>query len=78
MPETITETRLPKTAHAARKAAKLTQVEAAKRLGVNQASISQAENDDSGVMLKLQRRMIEELAGWKVEGPFWRITKPDR
>ncbi|PSQ77009.1 MAG: XRE family transcriptional regulator [Bacteroidetes bacterium QH_8_67_23] len=62
-------------ARAARREAGLTQREAARALGVNQANVSKAENDVSGRYGNLQRRMMRELAGWRCEGPYWRVIE---
>ena len=73
--ETVMQDELPRAARAARQAAGLNQTEAAKALGVNQSGISKAENNPSGRYLSLQRRMIEELAGWTLREPLWEVTK---
>ena len=66
---------LPRIARAARAEVGITQEEAAERLGVSKPSISRAENRPGGRYLNLQRRMIEELAGWMLRGPLWEVTK---
>jgi DNA-binding XRE family transcriptional regulator len=69
---------LPRLARAARHTAGFTQREAAHTLGVNQANVSKAENDASGRYVKLQRRMMRDLAGWRCEGPYWHVIRsPD-
>lgn len=76
MPDTfIQQTELTILAREARESAGLTQMEAADRLGIKQANISRAENDSSGRYLSLQLRMIRELAGWTIDGPYWKVEK---
>lgn len=70
---TVAQDELPSLAKAAR--GHLTQAEAAEQLGVNQANISKAENDPTGRYLSLQRRMIEELGGWRLRGPLWEVNQ---
>ena len=73
--EPIMQDELPRIARAARAKVGITQDEAAERLSVSKPSISRAENRPGGRYLNLQRRMIEELAGWQIEGPLWKLTK---
>lgn len=65
-------------AQKARKAAGLTQEEAAERLSVTQPNISRAESDRTGRYVKLQARMIRELAEWPCKGPLWQIELPEK
>lgn len=60
----------------ARRKLSLTQKDLADLLEVRQSSISQAENDMSGSMIRLQTRIIE-MAGWKVEGPMWLFSESE-
>lgn len=73
---TVMQDELHQVARKARKTAGLTQKAAAERLGVSRPNISKAESDPSGRYLSLQRRMIEELAGWGLRGPLWEVTQP--
>ena len=73
--EPIMQEELCRIARAARTEAGITQDEAARRLGVSIPSVSKAENDPSGRYLNLQRRMIEDLAGWQLRGPLCEVTK---
>ncbi len=61
----------------ARRDLSLTQKDLADLLGVRQSSISQAENDRSGSMIRLQMRIIHK-AGWKIVGPLWEFSEEDR
>lgn len=66
---------LAQRAREAREDTGLSQNEAADQLGVSRSGVSKAENwtpEDS--MYSLRIRMIEELDGAEVEGPFWRET----
>lgn len=74
-PQTVMQQELHRIARDAREAAGYTQAEASKHLGVSKPSVSKAENDPSGRYLSLQRRMIEELAGWTLRGPLWEVMK---
>jgi len=74
MSEFINLKELCKKSREARKKLALTQKELAELLEVRQSSISQAENDMSGSMIKLQARIIE-MAGWRIEGPFWSLDQ---
>jgi transcriptional regulator with XRE-family HTH domain len=71
----LTKDELPRAARKARLQSGLSQQQAAEQLGVNQANISKAENDASGSYVKLQSRMMRELADWTIEGPRWRVIK---
>lgn len=72
----MTTQELAERAKAEREGAGLTQRELAERLGVTQGAISQAERDrDSTHMDRLRKRIIEELSGQKVSGPFWTIDE---
>ena len=73
--EAVMQDDLPRLARAARSEAGLTQEEVADRLGVSKPSISRAENRPGGRYLNLQRRMIEELAGWQLRGPLWEVRR---
>ena len=74
-PEMLSPSELPKAAFQARQTARLTQAEAAVHLGVSQPTVSKAENDATGRYVSLQMRMMQELAGWQVEGPLWRLLR---
>ncbi len=74
-PELLGATKLPQAAFQARRAAGLTQAEAAERLGVTQPNVSKAENDTTRRYVNLQVRMMQELAGWQLEGPLWRLSR---
>lgn len=52
----------------------LSQYSAAEKLGVSQGAITGAENTTGGKFLRLQIRMIEELGGVEVEGPYYKIS----
>lgn len=60
-------------AHLANKArGPLTQEQAANRLGVTKQSISKAEDPSVGSrMNRLRIRMMRQLGGFEVNGPFW-------
>jgi len=73
MSEFINLRELCKKSREARRKLSLTQKELAELLEVRQSSISQAENDMTGSMIRLQTRIIE-MAGWNVQGPFWSIS----
>lgn len=68
------ENELASIAREALQAAGLTQTQAAERLEVNQATISKALRDLTGRYSKVQSRIIS-LAGWKIDGPYWKIQK---
>lgn len=72
----LAKTELSEVAREARQAAGLTQTQAAERLGVNQATVSRAENDTSGSLVKLQCRLIREIGGWECDGPRWIVRRP--
>lgn len=56
----------------------MTQQEAADHLGVTKQSVSKAENKEVGSkMNRLRIRMIEEIGGHNVEGPYWTIHPAD-
>ena len=74
-PEMLSPSELPKAAFEARQRAQLTQADAAVRLGVSQPTVSKAEHDTTGRYVGLQMRMMQELAGWQVEGPLWRLLR---
>ncbi len=74
--ELVMQDRLHQVARSARAEAGLTQQQVADRLGVTNASVSRAETRAGGRYLNLQRRMIEEIAGFELRGPLWEITKP--
>ena len=74
-PEMLSPSELPKAAFEARQTARLTQADAAVRLGVSQPTVSKAEHDATGRYVSLQMRMMQELAGWQVEGPLWRLLR---
>lgn len=76
--ETIVgEEGLMQAARQARANAGLTQEEAARRLEVDQSTISQAERSAGRNLTRLRRRMVEELSegDWAVEGALYRIRK---
>jgi len=73
----ITGDQLASLAKQARTGAGLTQAAAAERMGVAQPTLAQAENEPQRSLSKLRRRMIAELGGFELEGPFWRLRKAE-
>lgn len=54
----------------------LTQEEVAERLGVSKQAVSKAEDEDIGSrMNSLRIRIIEEIGGCRVKGPYWIVDK---
>jgi hypothetical protein len=39
--------------------------------------LAQAENEPQRSLSKLRRRMIAELGGFELDGPFWRLRKAE-
>lgn len=63
---------LAKRAREARHHAGLSQTELAERIDVDRSAISKAENYEQGDGFRsLRRRIIEELTGNEVQGPFY-------
>ncbi len=72
----IPELRLASLAKQARLEANLTQVEAAQRLDVTQASISHAENNPSRRLTSLRLAMISKFGGgYEAIGPFYVVKR---
>ncbi len=65
---------LPALAREVRTEAQMTQQEVADKLGVTKASVSRAERIPSGSYLNLQKRILSEIGGFKLEGPLWRVS----
>ena len=59
----------------ARELAGKTRQQAAEEMGVSWASIFQAEEEPKRSLLELRTRIIERYAGYKVEGPVFRLRK---
>jgi transcriptional regulator with XRE-family HTH domain len=64
-----------KLARECRKKKQLSQYATAAELNVGQADIEQAEHSTGGELLEIQLRMIREIGGYEVEGPFYRIAE---
>ena len=75
----VTPKRLGEMAREARERAGLSQRDAAQQLGRTQPEISFAENANPGRpgTLELAEEMVERFAGYKVEGPFYRVEPPE-
>lgn len=70
----LTESELARAAREARQFAGLSQAAAARRLGVAQATLAQAESAPSRSLVALRRRMVNELSvGMEVTGPYYVI-----
>ena len=70
----ITERQLARLAKQAREFAGISQTEAARRLGVAQPTIAQAENAPGRKLTELRRRMISEFGlGYETAGPYYII-----
>ena len=54
--------------------AKLSQAQAANRLGTTQSNISAAENGKGTRYIGVALKMIEEFADCSVSGPFYMVT----
>ena len=68
----LTESELAQAAQEARHFAGLSQQQAARRLGVAQATLAQAESAPKRSLRALRRRMVAELsAGLQVQGPYF-------
>ena len=72
----LTESELAQAARQARHDAGLSQREAARRLGVAQATLAQAESAPKRSLQALRTRMVAELsAGMEVSGPYFVIKQ---
>ncbi len=68
----LTASELAQAAQEARHFAELSQQEAARRLGVAQATLAQAESAPKRSLQALRTRMVAELsAGMEVSGPYF-------
>ncbi len=68
----LTASELAQAARQARHFAELSQVEAARKLGVAQATLAQAESAPKRSLVALRIRMVNELsAGMDVRGPYF-------
>ncbi len=68
----LTASELAQAAQEARHSSGLSQQEAARRLGVAQATLAQAESAPKRSLQALRTRMVEELsAGMEVSGPYF-------
>ena len=62
-------------ARESRKKKRLSQYAAAAELNVGQPDIEAAEHSTGEPHLETQPRMIREIGGYDVEGPFYRISE---
>ena len=68
----LTPGELARAAQEARQFAELSQAAAARRLGVAQATLAQAESAPGRSLVSLRVRMVNELSGgMEVEGPYF-------
>lgn len=67
---------LQRLARRARSDKGLSQYAAAAELNVGQTDIAGAEHSSDGEFLEVQLRMIRELGGYTIEGPFFRLETP--
>jgi predicted transcriptional regulator len=71
----MTREGLAKEARKARVGAGLSQSEIAERVDVDRSAISKAENWQKGDgFTSLRKRIIEEITGKEVEGPFYKTA----
>jgi transcriptional regulator with XRE-family HTH domain len=55
----------------------LTQKQVANLLDVTKQSVSKAENEEIGSRMNgLRIRIIEEIGGYDIEGPYWVVRPP--
>lgn len=54
-----------------------TRHEVAKRLGVSEAIVRQAEEQPDRARIQLRKRMIERLSDYRLEGPFYRLRRKE-
>lgn len=66
---------LPETARVAREKLGLSHEEAAAVLETSPVMLEKAESQTYRHLFKLRRRILEELTGYTLEGPFYRIKK---
>ncbi len=67
----LTASELAQAAQEARHFAELSQVEAARKLGVAQATLAQAESAPKRSLVALRIRMVNEFASMEVKGPYF-------
>lgn len=70
-----TEADLTELARQAWQGSSLTQAQAAEQLGVKVPTFNQAVNAPARSLTALRIRIIEELAGFAVEGPVYRLAE---
>ena len=74
----VTEAELARLAREAREEAGATQEEVARRLGVKQPTVAQAEREPKRKLTKLRISIIHTFGSLQVEGPYWVVSKREQ